>query len=381
MGEERDRTGDQRNEKLIGISIISVIILLGVLIFAHEFGHFLMAKRAGVGVLKFSLGFGPRILGRKIGETEYLLSLIPLGGYVKLLGESPEDDLPDAEAKRSFLNQSVWKRISIVAAGPIFNLLLALLIFTGVNMIGLPVMMPEVGSVQPDSAAMEAGLKVGDRIVALNGQTVEKWDEISEIVTASREKPLRIKIRRNGADLDTTAVPRPMKSRNLFGEEIETFKIGISPSQNTFVERQNPISAFGNAILQTWRVAKLTVISIYKMFQGVISPKTLGGPILIAQIAGAQAKEGVVNFLLFMALLSINLAILNLLPIPVLDGGHLLFYGIEILTGREVNLRWREMAQQVGFVLLILLMIFVFMMDVERLNIQFINDLIRIFTE
>jgi len=128
-------------------------------------------------------------------------------------------------------------------------------------------------------------------------------------------------------------------------------------------------------------VAKLTVISIYKMFQGVISPKTLGGPILIAQIAGAQAKEGVVNFLLFMALLSINLAILNLLPIPVLDGGHLLFYGIEILTGREVNLRWREMAQQVGFVLLILLMIFVFMMDVERLNIQFINDLIRVFTE
>lgn len=366
---------------MIGISIISVIILLGVLIFAHEFGHFLMAKRAGVGVLKFSLGFGPRILGRKIGETEYLLSLIPLGGYVKLLGESPDDQLPDAEAKRSFLNQSVWKRISIVAAGPIFNLLLALLIFTGVNMIGLPVLMPEVGSVQPDSAAMEAGLKVGDRIVALNGQMVEKWDEISEIVTASREKPLRIKIQRDGAGLETTAVPRPMKSRNLFGEEIETFKIGISPSQNTFVKRQNPISAFGQGILQTWRVAKLTVISIYKMFQGVISPKTLGGPILIAQIAGAQAKEGVVNFLLFMALLSINLAILNLLPIPVLDGGHLLFYGIEILTGREVNLRWREMAQQVGFVLLILLMIFVFMMDVERLNIQFINDLIRVFTE
>jgi regulator of sigma E protease len=122
------------------------------------------------------------------------------------------------------------------------------------------------------------------------------------------------------------------------------------------------------------------VVSLFKMFQGIISPKTMGGPILIAQIAGAQAKEGIVQFLLFMALLSINLAVLNLLPVPVLDGGHLLFYGIELVTGREINVRWREMAQQVGFVLLILLMIFVFMMDIERLNIRFINDFIRLFT-
>lgn len=366
---------------MIGISIVSVIILLGVLIFAHEFGHFLMAKRAGVGVLKFSLGFGPRILAKKVGETEYLLSLIPLGGYVKLLGESPDDELPEDEARRSFLKQSVWKRISIVAAGPIFNLLLALLIFTGVNMVGLPVLAPEVGFVQPDSAAMEAGLRVGDTIVALNDRAVHKWDEISEIVTAGRERPLRIRILRAGSGLEMTANPRPMKVKNLFGEEVESFKIGISPSQRTFIERRNPFSAVGQAVRQTWQVMKLTVISLYKMFQGVVSPKTLGGPILIAQIAGAQAKEGVINFLLFMALLSINLAILNLLPIPVLDGGHLLFYGIEILTGREINVRWREMAQQVGFVLLILLMIFVFMMDIERLNLTWVNDLIRIFTE
>jgi regulator of sigma E protease len=140
------------------------------------------------------------------------------------------------------------------------------------------------------------------------------------------------------------------------------------------------VSAFGAGIRQTWVVSKLTVMSLVKVFQGIISPKTLGGPILIARIAGAPAKEGIVQFLLFMALLSINLAVLNLLPIPVLDGGHLLFYGIELVAGREINIRWREMAQQVGFALLILLMIFVFMMDIERLNIKFISDFIREFT-
>lgn len=165
---------------MIGISIASVVVLLGVLIFAHEFGHFLMAKRAGVGVLKFSLGFGPRIIGRKIGETEYLLSLIPLGGYVKLLGESPGEELPEEDKKRSFLKQTVWKRIFIVAAGPVFNLLLALAIFTLVNMIGLPVLTTEIGSLQPDSAAIESGMKTGDRIIAMDGKSVTKWDEISE---------------------------------------------------------------------------------------------------------------------------------------------------------------------------------------------------------
>jgi len=365
---------------LIGISIVSVVALLGVLIFAHELGHFLMAKRAGVAVLKFSLGFGPRIIGKKIGETEYILSLIPLGGYVKLLGESPGEELSEEDSKRSFLNQTVWKRISIVAAGPIFNLLLALSIFTLVNMVGLPVLTPEVGSLQTDSAAMEAGMKAGDRIIVMDGKAVTKWDEISEIVTISKERSLRITVRRDAATLDFTVTPRPMKTRNLFGEEVESYKIGISPSPHTIIERRNPLSAFGEGIRQTWVISKLTVISIFKLFQGIISPKTLGGPILIAQIAGAQAKEGIVQFLLFIALLSINLAVLNILPIPVLDGGHLLFYGIELVTGREINVRWREMAQQVGFVLLILLMIFVFMMDIERLNIRFINDVIRTFT-
>ena len=365
---------------MIGISIVSVIVLLGILIFAHELGHFLVAKRAGVGVLKFSLGFGPRIIGKKIGETEYVLSLLPLGGYVKLLGESPEEELPEADAKRSFLKQPVWKRIMIVAAGPVFNFLLAIAIFTVVNMVGLPVLTPEIGSLSKDSAAMEAGLKTGDRIIDMDGRAITKWDEISRVVTESNGKPLKITVRREAGTLDFTVTPRSMKTKNLFGEEIESFKIGISPSSSTMIERRNPLSAVGEGARQTWVISKLTVLSLYKLCLGVISPKTLGGPILIAQIAGVQAKEGFVPFFLFMALLSINLAVLNLLPIPVLDGGHLFFYAIELVTRREVSVRWQERAQQVGFVVLIMLMVFVFMMDIERLNIKYISDFIKSIT-
>lgn len=364
----------------MGINIVSVVVLLGVLIFAHELGHFLMAKRAGVGVLKFSLGFGPRIIGRKIGETEYLLSLIPLGGYVKLLGESPGEELSAEEEKRSFLKQPVLKRIGIVAAGPAFNILLALLIFWIVNMIGLPVLTSEIGGLQPGSAAIEAGLKTGDTIIAIDGEAVKKWDEISEIISSSEGRSLRIAVRREGAPLEVTVVPRRMKSTNLFGETVDAYKIGISPAPRTVTESLGPLAAFGTGLRQTWKISKLTVVSIVKMFQGIVSPKTLGGPIMIAQIAGAQVREGIVPFILFMALLSINLAILNLLPIPVLDGGHLFFYLIEMVTGHEVSLRWREMAQQIGFVLLILLMIFVFMLDIERLDIKMLNEFIKKFT-
>ncbi|MCK9362080.1 MAG: RIP metalloprotease RseP [Syntrophales bacterium] len=362
---------------MIGTSIVSVVVLLGALIFIHEFGHFLVAKWSGVGVLKFSLGFGPRLIGRKVGETEYMLSLIPLGGYVKLLGEEQGEELSPEEEKRSFAVQKVWKRIAIVAAGPIFNLLLAVLIFTVVNIYGMPALTSEVGTIQPDSAAFEAGMQVGDKITAIDQRAVKKWDDIAVIVTKSNGKTLLVAVQRGSALLKIPITPKRMKASNIFGEAVESYKIGISPAASTQIERLNPALAFVEGLKQTGRISKLTVLSIVKMFEGVVSPKTMGGPIFIAQIAGAQAKQGVAAFLLFMALLSINLGILNLLPIPVLDGGHLFFMTIELITGKEVKQRWREMAQQVGFTLLILLMIFVFLMDIERLDIRFISDFIR----
>jgi regulator of sigma E protease len=361
------------------VSILSVIVLLGVLIFVHELGHFLTAKFAGVGVLKFSLGFGPRILGKKVGETEYLLSLIPLGGYVKLLGESEDDVLTEADQARSFLVQPVWKRMMIVATGPIFNFLLAMLIFTIVQMWGLPVLLPKIGNVQEGSAALQAGLLKADTITAIDGKQISRWTDMAELINDSGGKVLKLTIKRAEIVQVVSIMPTLFKVKNIFGEEVNSYKIGISPSLETRIERLNPFSALIEGVKQTWVVSKLTLMSVVKMFQGVISPKTLGGPIMIAQLAGAQAKEGIIPFLLFMAMLSINLAVLNLLPIPILDGGHLFFYLIEAITGKEISLKWRERAQQVGFAILIILMLFVLVMDVERLNIKFLQDMSKKF--
>jgi regulator of sigma E protease len=353
---------------------------LSVLIFIHEFGHFIVAKLSGVGVLKFSLGFGPRVIGKKIGETEYMLSLVPLGGYVKMIGEGPDEELSPEDQKKSFLRQNVWKRIAIVTAGPVFNLLLALLIFLVANLYGLPVLKPQIGDIQPDSAAIAAGLKPGDTITQMDKMSVKKWDDISEAVSRSSGKTVSVTVLRNSILLAIPVTPKLAETKNIFGERQKSYKIGISPSGETFVERLGPFSSFVRAFEQTWRISKLTVLSIVKMLEGVVSPKTMGGPIFIAQLAGAQVKQGIVPFILFMALLSINLGILNLLPIPVLDGGHLFFLAIELLTGREVNVRFREVAQQVGFTVLLLLMVFVFFLDIERLDIRFISDFIKRFT-
>ncbi len=366
---------------MLGISIVSVIVLLGILIFAHEFGHFLVAKYSGVGVLKFSLGFGPKLVGKKIGETEYRISLIPLGGYVKLLGESGNEELAEEDQKRSFFKQPVWKRAAIVAAGPIFNFVLAILIFTIVFMVGVPTLTTYISGVQEGSAAFDAGIKEGDVIAAIDGKEITRWEEIKEIVSKNDGRELRITITRGGQSIDLSLKPRLYKEKDIFGEEVDSYKIGVSPSlDHTVVERMNPFLAFWTGLKQTWFVSKLTVLSIVKMFEGVVSPRTLGGPIMIAQIAGAQVKEGIIPFVLFMALLSINLAILNLLPIPILDGGHLFFFLAEAVTGREINIKWREMAQQVGLVILIALMIFVVIMDIERLDIKWFDGFNRFFT-
>jgi regulator of sigma E protease len=351
----------------MGINIISVIILLGVLIFVHELGHFLVAKYSGVGVLKFSLGFGPRLAGKKIGETEYLLSLIPLGGYVKLLGESDNDEIPEEDERRSFLKQPVLKKIGIVVAGPGFNLLFAIVVFSLVYMIGVPVLTSEVGGVQEGSAAFEAGIQKKDVILSINDREVSCWSTIADIVSKSDGGKLKITIERNNSVKDIYVSPQLAKAKNVFGEDIDIYRIGISASSHTVIERQNPFMAIGSGVEQTWYITKLTLISIVKMIKGELSPKALGGPIMIAQMTGTYAREGMIQFLFFMALLSVNLGILNLLPIPVLDGGHLFFYMIELVTRREVNVKWREMAQQAGIALLIMLMIFVFYNDIIRI--------------
>jgi regulator of sigma E protease len=361
------------------ITIISFIILLSVLIFVHELGHFLAARIAGVGVLKFSLGFGPKIIGKKIGETEYVLSLIPLGGFVKLLGESGNEELSPEDEKRSFFKQAIWKRMLIILAGPVFNFLLALLIFIIVFIYGLPNLTAVVGEVQKESAAFEAGMISGDKVIAIDGHKIVFWEEIKPLIAKGKGKEMEVVIERGAEKKHLLIKPRLSKSKNIFGEDVPTYLIGISPAGNIIIERKNPWDAIIASVSKTWEISKLTIISVVKMLEGVISPRTLGGPIFIAQVAGAQVKEGIIPFILFMAILSINLGVINLFPIPVLDGGHIFFYLIEIVTRREISVKAKEISQQIGFVILLMLMLFVIFIDIERLNIKVVNDIIKIF--
>jgi regulator of sigma E protease len=352
---------------MIGTSVVSVVILLGVLVFFHELGHFLLAKAFGVGVLKFSLGFGPRLFGRKRGETEYLVSAIPLGGYVKLLGEGGTEDIPEADLPRSYAAQKAWKRFSIVFAGPLFNFVLAILVFTVINMAGVPQPSNLIGAVQENSAAAEAGLMAGDRIVSVNGKEVTTWLELASMIEKTAGSQVSFKVDRGGKLMEFTMSGRLTPSKNEFGEDVQAYRVGVKSSREIVTVRKNPVMAIVSGFETTWKWTKLTVISVVKLIEGTIPLSTLGGPILIAEMAGESAQHGVISFMLLMAMLSINLGVLNLLPIPVLDGGHLLFTAIEMVTGREVNLKWRELAQQVGFLLLIILMFLVFYNDIVRL--------------
>ena len=361
------------------VTFISFIVLLGILIFVHELGHFLAARAGGVGVLKFSLGFGPKIFGKKIGETEYVLSWIPLGGFVRLLGESGTEELPPEDAKRSFYKQPRWKRLLIVLAGPVFNFLLAIVIFFVVYLYGLPNLLPVIGELSPDSAAAQAGILEDDKILSINGRRISFWDEIRPVIRKSGGRDLAILVQR-GAEEKTFAVkPKLSKTKNIFGEEESSYLIGIAPAGRTVIERKNPSAAMVSAVGKTWEISKLTVISVVKMLEGVLSPRTLGGPIFIAQVAGNQVKEGIIPFILFMAILSINLGVINLFPIPVLDGGHIFFYLIEMTAQKEIPVKIKEWAQQIGFVVLLMLMLFIIMIDIERLNIKPLNDLLKFF--
>jgi len=351
----------------MSVNIFAIIVVLGVLIFFHELGHFLVARLFGVGVEKFSLGFGPRLIGKKIGITDYLISAIPLGGYVKMVGEAPDADIAPDDIPISFTHKHVFKRILIVAAGPFFNILLAVIIFFGAFQIsGMFILEPSIGEVQKDTPAYRGGLRENDLIVSIDGDEVSSWEEMAEIITASKGKTLALSVRRGDTMLVANITPEPKIFQNIFGEDIERYVIGITASGDGFSKDLNVFQSLSESIIQTYKITAMTIKGIVKLLQGTISPKTLGGPIMIAQMAGQQAREGAANLIFFIALISINLAIINFLPIPVLDGGHLLFFFIEAVTGSPVSIRVREIAQQAGIFVLILLMIYVFYNDITR---------------
>ncbi len=366
---QRKIEGHRRRENIVITTIVSTIIVLGILIFVHELGHFLLAKRLGVGVLTFSLGFGKKLIGRKIGETQYQIAAVPLGGFVKLIGENPEEEVKEEDRYRSFSFQPVWKRFLIISAGPFFNFFLAVALFSTINLFGIPYFPSNIGEVSPGLPAEKAGLRKGDVILSINGEGISKWDELYKGIRNSQGRELSLKVKRNGDVLEVKVAPQPFKEKNIFGEEVEAFKIGIVNPKEVLIEKVNPFVAVGMGFAQTWQGIELTIVSIIKLIQRVIPAKTIGGPILIAQLAGEQARRGLLSLVLFTAILSINLGVINLFPIPILDGGHFLFLGLEAVLRRPVSIKKMEIAQQIGLILIILLMIF-----------AFYNDLIRMFS-
>jgi regulator of sigma E protease len=438
--------------------IVYAAVLLGILIFVHELGHFLVAKLMGVKVLKFSLGFGPKIVGRKYGDTEYLLAAVPLGGYVKMLGEEPGEELDESERMRAYNYQAIWKRFLIVFSGPFFNLLFAALLFALIFLTGVPVPLPDIGNVQENSPAATAGLSTGDRVLQIDGKRIDDWNDISAILNENSSKTLLFKVSRNDRTLDIPVSPQKKTVKNIFSEDNEIWYVGIEPlvypvigevvkgsradqaglrkgdriteigsrrletwQDMTAVIHKSPekpllfkvqrgeetleltitpkkeimttpegeeelgligikpaegesiIKTFGLpesivlGVKRTWEIAALTLISIVKLIQQVLPSNTIGGPILIFQMAGEQAAAGALNFFTFMAVISINLGILNLLPIPILDGGHILFLGIEAVRRKPLSENTIMVAQRIGLILLLSLMAFAFYNDIVRL--------------
>lgn len=353
------------------IYVISFIVALSILIFVHEFGHFIVARKLGIGVLKFSLGFGPRLFGFKKGETEYVISAIPFGGFVKLLGETPDEEVPGDRLENSFSHRPASNKLLVVAAGPLFNIFFASLVFWIVFMAGMPVYKPVVGEVVKESPAEKAGIEAGDVIEKINGTAIGRWEDIAAIIKKTgADRQLDMLIRRGDKEIRIALSAESRQVKNIFKETVTEPKIGIISKGDFFVKKYNPLSALGLGIRETGRWVYLTGATVVKLIERVVPVKELGGPLLIGKLAGDQAKQGAVPFFYFLALLSVNLGILNLLPIPILDGGHIVIFGLEALMGKSLSMKTKGIVQQIGLVIIITLTILVIYNDITRLFIK-----------
>ncbi len=428
----------------LAFGFLAAVVALGLLVFAHEMGHFLVAKLSGVSVQKFSLGFGKKLVGWKIGETEYMISIFPLGGYVKMQGEDEDDpELTPEEKEHSFTEQPLWKRAAIIFAGPFFNILLAVLLCYILFLTGFPTAIAKVASVVKGSPAQAAGFRPGDVIEKVNGDYIDVWDEVSEYIRSHPGREISFSVRRDGRPLDIKVTPadvnghgdaglmgsvivgavmdpspankagiktndrivavngrpigsfidiedavranpgRPMsftvdRHGRLFSVNITPALskarpgkkpygvIGIEMGSNEVKMAYGPLESLKLAYERTYMMTSLTVQSIARLIGGREDASQVGGPIAIVQLSGRQARQGIGDYIIFIAFLSVNLGVINLFPVPILDGGHLMFIGIEAIQGRPLSMRKREIAQQIGLLMLIALMVFVSYNDIMR---------------
>ncbi|NQU60359.1 MAG: RIP metalloprotease RseP [Rhodospirillales bacterium] len=367
--------------------IVLFLFVLTVLVYVHEWGHYWVARRNNVRVDVFSIGFGPEIFGwtNKAG-TRWKIGAIPLGGYVKMLGQSdlPEDGeeekpLTPEEKAVSFQYKTLAQRSAIVAAGPIANFLLAIVLFSGLIMfVGAARPYAGVGNIMPGSAAEEAGFIPGDRIISAEGEPVKWFTDLVRIVSAKPEVTMNFLVRRGDKDLTIAATPKKHRQQNSEGETVEIGLLGIrfDPKQAEF-ERQDPLTATWMGVKQTAAFTKSIFSFLGKLISGEGNSKDLGGPLRIAQISGQMAQEGFGSLIFFMAALSVNLGLINLFPIPVLDGGHLLFFGAEAILGRPLSDRAQEYGFRIGLILVLILMVFASWNDLIHLRVfEFLKELV-----
>jgi regulator of sigma E protease len=361
--------------------IIPFLFVLSLVVFFHELGHFLVARWCGVRVLVFSIGFGPEIVGFNDRHgTRWKISAIPLGGFVKFFGDENAASVPDSarfavmdadERAHSFMFQPVAKRAAIVVAGPLANFLLAIVIFAGVFMLyGKQTMSARVDSVQADSAAAEAGFKAGDLVVAINGRPIENFTEMQRIVGANAGEPLAITVDREGNQLVLKATPALKEVKDNFGNVQRVGILGISRSMAPEDLKLHPVAppqAVVLAVQETGSVIERTLGYIGGVIAGREAANQLGGPIRIAQMSGQVASFGFVPLIQLAAVLSVSIGLLNLFPIPLLDGGHLLFYLIEGVRGRPLSERAQEMGFRIGLAIVLMLMIFATFNDIVHL--------------
>lgn len=348
------------------LSWVAVVIVFSILIVVHEFGHFIMAKRCGVKVERFSLGFGPRLISVTKNETEYTISLIPLGGYVKMAGETYQDKPTGAEWE--FLSKSPGERFKIVACGPFLNYILGFLLFTIVFMIGSPTLTNEVGKVLDDFPAASAGIKPGDRIVSIDGKEIEYWHELTGIMHKKLEGKAHLVILRGNRTLEVDVRPKIKEHKDLFGKEVKIALVGITPSDELIFIKYSPLESIKRGFSRVFELTTLTFKAVWSLIAGRLSLReSVAGPVGIFVLTAKAAKLGLVYLLNIMAIISTSLAIFNILPIPVLDGGHIIFLLIEKIRRRPLSAKIQEAAIHVGLGILILLMLFVFYYDIMRI--------------
>ncbi len=348
------------------MNLLIFLAVLSVLIVVHEWGHFIAARRLGVGVEKFSLGFGPRLCSWRSRGTEFLISAIPLGGYVKLAG----DERASCHGRpEEFYSRSAIDRGVIIGMGPIVNFLFAFVCFYIILVTGFPMVANQVGLVMEGYPAHQAGIAVGDRVIAINDRAITNWDQLQATIAESAGRSLTFRIIRGGEERQLVMAPREDRLTNIFGQEEARFVVGLQPAEEVVFVRHGPIKALGQAAAELVKVVGTTLRALYYVVSGAMPAKdALGGPIRIFDVIANAASMGLAYLIFVMAVISASLGLFNLFPIPVLDGGHLFLLFLEGLRRRPLPEKIEENFNRVGFALLMCLMVFVFYNDLAEMG-------------